>query len=140
MFGEWYSIGLALGLGVGAGVLVTGLLSSVRGGVVAAAVAAALPAAALGYVIDDWTEAVAGALGALAGTLGAAQLVRGTLRRGGTRGGTAALVGAAGLALAALALVPALGYLEALAVPALGARLRRRAGERYAGLRILARD
>jgi hypothetical protein len=44
------------------------------------------------------------------------------------------------LALAALAFVPALGYLEAAAVPLVGGRLRRRAGSRYAGLRILARD
>jgi hypothetical protein len=36
--------------------------------------------------------------------------------------------------------VPALGYLEAVALPALAARLRRRSPERYAGLRTLARD
>ncbi|MDX6442626.1 MAG: hypothetical protein QOE43_2355, partial [Gaiellaceae bacterium] len=34
----------------------------------------------------------------------------------------------------------ALGYLEALALPVLAARLRRRAPERYAGLRTLAKD
>jgi len=33
-----------------------------------------------------------------------------------------------------------LGYVEALGLPALAARLRKRGGERYAGLRILARD
>jgi hypothetical protein len=48
------------------------------------------------------------------------------------------LVGAA--LVAALAFVPAIGYAEALALPALGMRLRRRAGKRYAGLRTLARD
>ena len=42
--------------------------------------------------------------------------------------------------VAALGLIPGVGYLEALALPALGARIRRRGGERYAGLRILARD
>jgi len=36
--------------------------------------------------------------------------------------------------------VPFLGYLEALALPALAARARRREPERYAGLRTLARD
>jgi hypothetical protein len=41
--------------------------------------------------------------------------------------------------LGALALVPALGYLEAAVVPALAARLRRRGVERYAGLRTLAK-
>ena len=46
----------------------------------------------------------------------------------------------AALVVAALALIPGVGYLEALVLPALGARLRRRGGERYAGLRILARD
>jgi hypothetical protein len=35
--------------------------------------------------------------------------------------------------------VPALGYLEALALPVLAARLRRRMPERYAGLRTLAK-
>ena len=64
----------------------------------------------------------------------------GALRRGGTRGGTAALVALAALVVAVLALIPGVGYLEALALPALGARIRRRGGERYAGLRILARD
>ena len=64
--------------------------------------------------------------------------VSGALRTGGTKVGTAMLVGAAGIGLAALALVPVLGYLEAVAVPAVGARLRRRAPRRYAGLRPLA--
>jgi hypothetical protein len=36
--------------------------------------------------------------------------------------------------------VPVVGYLEAIAVPVLGLRLRRREGKRYAGLRTLARD
>jgi len=42
--------------------------------------------------------------------------------------------------VAALAFVPVVGYVEALAVPALGLRLRRRAPERHAGLRTLAKD
>jgi hypothetical protein len=32
------------------------------------------------------------------------------------------------------------GYLQAVALPALAARLRRTQGERYAGLRSLAKD
>ncbi|MBA2475418.1 MAG: hypothetical protein H0V40_05630, partial [Actinobacteria bacterium] len=79
---------------------------------------------------------VGGALGAL----GASQVVRGALRRGGTRGGTGILVALAAVVLALLALIPVVGYLEALVVPALAARLRRRTPERYAGLRTLARD
>jgi hypothetical protein len=68
------------------------------------------------------------------------QVVRGALRRGGTTGGTGILVGLAGVGLAALALVPVVGYLEAIGIPAFAARLRRRQPERYAGLRSLARD
>jgi hypothetical protein len=41
--------------------------------------------------------------------------------------------------LAGLAFVPVVGYIEAVLVPALAARARRRAGERYAGLRTLAK-
>jgi hypothetical protein len=91
-------------------------------------------------VFGQWDEAVGGAAGAICGAIGSAPLVRGTLRRGGTRGGTALLLGLAALVGAALAFVPVLGYLEAVAVPALGARLRSRAPERHAGLRSLARD
>ena len=46
----------------------------------------------------------------------------------------------ASLAGAALAFVPVVGYLEALAVPLLGLRLRRRAPDTHAGLRSLAKD
>jgi hypothetical protein len=66
--------------------------------------------------------------------------VTGALRRGGTRGGTATLVALAALVTAGLAFVPVVGYLEAVALPALALRLRRREPERYAGLRTLARD
>jgi hypothetical protein len=79
-------------------------------------------------------------VGAVLGAVGATPVVRGTLARGGTRLGTAVIVAVAALVLGGLSFVPVLGYLVALAVPVLGARLRRRAGERHAGLRILARD
>src|SRR5919109_715166 len=79
---------------------------------------------------------VAGIFGAVA----TAEVVRGALRRGGVRGGTALLVGGAALALAAAAFIPLVGYLATLALPALAARVRRRRPERYAGLRTLARD
>ena len=138
--GEWYTIGLALGLGVGIGVLLAALAGAARTAVAAAVVLAAAAAAGAGLVVDDWTEAVAGAVGGAAGALAATQVVAGTLRRGGTRAGTAALVGLGGILLAGVAFVPVAGYLEALVVPALAARLRGRAAERYAGLRTLARD
>jgi len=138
--GEWYTIGLALGLGVGVGVLLAALAGAARTAVLAAAALAAAAGAGAGLVVDDWTEAAAAAAGGAAGALAAAQVVTGTLRRGGTRAGTAALVGLGGIVLAGVAFVPVAGYLEALVVPALAARLRGRAAERYAGLRTLARD
>ena len=138
--GEWYWIGLAVGIGAALGLLFTGALSTRRAGVLAAVVLGAAAGVGVGFALDNWDEALGGGLGGLAGALGSAQVVRGALGRGGTRGGTAALVALAALVVAALALIPGVGYLEALALPALGARLRRRGGERYAGLRILARD
>jgi hypothetical protein len=134
--GDWYTIGILVGLGASIGVAATGVLRrALVGLVVAVAVAVAI-----GVVFGQWDEAIGGAVGAACGAIGSAPLVRGTLRRGGTRGGTALLLALAALIGAALAFVPVLGYLEAVAVPALGARLRSRAPERHAGLRSLARD
>jgi hypothetical protein len=138
--GEWYWIGVAVGLGVGSGILLAGFLAVTRTGLLAAAILGAAAGVGIGFVIANWHEALGGALGALLGVVGAAQIVRGALRRGGTRGGTGALVALAALLAAGIAFIPVLGYLEALALPALAARLRRRAPERYAGLRMLARD
>jgi hypothetical protein len=134
--GGWYTIGLLAGLGAALGLLAAGLLPRL----VAAALLAAAVAVAIGFVRFDWDEAVAGAVGGLLGGFGATPIVVGALRRGGTRGGTAVLVAVAGIVVAALAFVPVLGYLEAVALPALALRLRRREPERYAGLRTLARD
>jgi hypothetical protein len=136
----WYWIPLAMGFGVAFGAVVAGALAASRAGVVAALVVAAAAGVGIGFLIDDWRTAVGGALGGLAGAFGTSQLVLGSLRRGGTRGGTATLIAVGALALGVLALVPLVGYVEAVAVPLLGLRLRQRGGERYAGLRILARD
>jgi hypothetical protein len=116
--GSWYTIGILVGLGTSLGVA----------------------AAAIGFAFWEWQQVAGGVAGALCGALGSAPLVAGALRRGGTRGGTATLLGLASLVGAALAFVPVVGYLEALAVPLLGARARRREPERHAGLRSLARD
>ena len=94
----------------------------------------------IGFAIGQWDEAIGGGAGGALGALGAAQLVQGTMRRGGARFGTAVFVGLAAIVLAALAWIPAFGYLEAAVVPAFAARLRGRAPERFAGLRSLARD
>ena len=134
--GGWYPIGILAGLGAAIGVACTGALRRA----VAGAVTAIVVGLVIGFAFGDWDDAVAGGVGAACGALGAAPLVSGTLRRGGTRGGTATLLALASLVGAALAFVPVLGYLEAAAVPVLGARLRRRAPERHAGLRSLAKD
>jgi hypothetical protein len=140
--GAWYWIGVAAGLGAAAGVLLAGAL---RVALLVVAVVAAAAGAGLGFAVDawqpgSWGDVAAGAAGGFAGAFGAAQIVRGALRRGGTAVGTAMIVAGAALLVAGLAWVPALGYLEAVALPALAARLRRRQPERYAGLRTLARD
>jgi hypothetical protein len=141
VFGDdWYTVGLAAGLGTALGVLLATLLVSVRGGVLLATLGALGGGVAIGLVPWGWKEAVAGGVGGALGALGASGIVRSALRRGGTRGATALIVAAAAALLAALALVPVLGYLEAVVVPALAVRLHRRSGRTYAGLRILARD
>jgi hypothetical protein len=135
-----YWIGLALGLGVSAGILLAGFLATGRAGIVAAVLAAAAAGAGLGLAVAGAEEAVAGVVGGVAGAGGSASLVRGALRRGGVRGATAVLIALAALVCALLAFVPFAGYVEAVVLPALGLRVRRREGDRYAGLRILARD
>jgi hypothetical protein len=135
--GAWYTIGLFAGLGAALGVLFAGLLGSVRIVAFALAIAAAV---GVGFAFQTWKEAVAGGIGAALGAYGAGGVVGGALQRGGTRGGTAVLVTVAALVLAGLAFVPVLGYLEAVALPVIAARLRARAGRRHAGLRILAKD
>lgn len=134
--GDWYTIGILVGLGAAIGVAFTGALRRPFPALVAASVVAVV----IGFAFAQWDEAAGGFVGAVCGTLGTAPLVGGALRRGGTRGGTATLLALAALVGAALAFVPVLGYLEAVAVPALGARLRRRSPDRHAGLRSLAKD
>jgi hypothetical protein len=143
--GSWYWIGVSAGLGTAAGVLVAGALGGVRHVVAAGAAVAILAGAALGFAIDEWQpggwiDVVVAAVAGLLGLLGAAQVVGGALRRGGTRGGTATLVGGGALVLAGAAFIPVVGYLEAVALPAVAARLKRTQPETYAGLRTLARD
>lgn len=147
--GGWYWIGVSVGLGTAAGVLLagvlTGLFGAARWALLVAGALAGAAGAAIGVGIDSiepggWANVIGGVVGAFAGTLGAAQIVAGALRRGGTRFGVAALVALGAIGLGALALVPVVGYLEALALPTLAARLRRRMPDKHAGLRSLARD
>ena len=143
--GSWYWIGVSVGFGTAAGVLFSSFAGATRGALLAVMIAAGGAGAALGYGVESWQaggwiDRLGGILGGLAGSLGGAPVVSGALRRGGTRGATATLVSGAALAVAAAAWIPVVGYLEALALPAVAARLRRARPERYAGLRTLARD
>jgi hypothetical protein len=136
---DWYTVGLLAGLGVAVGIAVVGVLGGRRISSVAPLIGAVL-GAALGLVLYDVEEAIAGGVGGVLGAFGSAQLVRGALSRGGTRLATGFFVVLGAVLVAALAFVPVLGYVEAIAAGALGVRMRRRAGKRYAGLRTLARD
>jgi hypothetical protein len=134
--GEWYEIGLLVGLGVAIGVLVAGIQPRP----LVAGVAGALLGFALGYGVAEWEDAIGALIGGLAGGLGAAPVVRGALRRGGTRLGVAVFVTGGAIVIAGLAFIPVVGYLLAVAVPAFALRLRSQEPEKHAGLRTLARD
>jgi hypothetical protein len=134
-----YWVGVFVGLGTALGIAAAAAFAGTRFALLAPVLAAAA-AIALGLAFADLEEALGGGAGAILGAAGALQLVVGALGRGGTRVATALLVLLGAAVVAALAFVPVVGYVEALAVPALGLRLRRRAGKRYAGLRTLARD
>jgi hypothetical protein len=137
--GNWYWIGLAVGLGAAVGVLCAGALASSRLGTLLAVLLAAGGGLLIGLGIGDWGEAIGGAIGGVLGVGGSAQFVQGALQRGGTQVATAIWIALAAVLIGALALIPAVGYLEAAAVPLIGARLRTRTPKKYAGLRSLAK-
>jgi len=58
--GDWYTVGLAAGLGSAAGVLLTGLLAGRRAGLLVAVAAAAAAGVGLGFLVENWDEALAG--------------------------------------------------------------------------------
>jgi hypothetical protein len=133
---EAYRIGLCAGAGAGLGVAAAGVL---RRPAAAALLAGAAAAVLAGLVLGWIGEAIGGGAGGVLGGFGAAGVASGSLRRGGTSGGTAVLFVLAGAGAIVLSLVPFVGYLVALALPSFAARARRRAGEKYAGLRTLAK-
>lgn len=137
--GSWYTIGVCLGLGLGIGVVLIGILGSSMLGVGVAALVGAAAGAGVGIAIGDTAEVVAGGIGGFLGASAAAAVVHGALRRGGTRLGIAAYVGVLGLLICLLALIPMVGYVEAVAIPLLAARMRGRQAARFAGLRTLAK-
>jgi len=137
--GSWYWIGLAVGLGVALGVLCAGALASSRLGTLVAVLLAAGGGILIGLGLGEWGEAIGGAIGGVLGVGGSAQFVQGALRRGGTQLATAVWIALGALLIGALALIPVVGYLEAVALPIIGVRLRSRMPKKYAGLRSLAK-
>jgi hypothetical protein len=124
---DWYWLGVSAGLGVAAGTAAAWIQSA--GPRVLGAIAfaiAALVGIFVAFFVAGWGPAVwAGA--ATVAWIALRRLVR-------------AAFPAAFLAFALLAFIPLVGYLEAVTAPLVGGRLRRRAGEKYAGLRVLAKD
>jgi hypothetical protein len=137
--GGWYAVGLTLGVALGLGVILSGLMAIGTVGAGAAILLGTAIGAGLGVFIGDAPEAVAGAIGGLLGALAAAVVVRGAMRRGATRLGVGAYLGVAGLLVVLVALIPIAGYVEAVLLPALAARMRGREAARFAGLRTLAK-
>lgn len=137
--GSWYTIGLCLGLGLGLSVAITGVLGSNVVGIGVAAIVGAALGGAIGIGIGGTAETIAGAVGGVLGALSAAAVVTGALRRGATRFGVGAYMGALGALLCLVALIPIAGYVLAVALPVLAVRMRGRQAARFAGLRTLAR-
>jgi hypothetical protein len=133
---EAYRIGVCAGGGTALGIAAAGVL---RRPLIAAVVAGAVAAVVAGLIVGWIGEAIGAAVGGVLGGASASSVAAGSLRRGGTAGGTATLFLLAAIGAFALAFVPLVGYLEPLALAAFAGRARRRAGEKYAGLRSLAK-
>lgn len=138
--GLWYWLGVTLGLGVALGAAIGGLVAPVRVATLLAAASAALFGYGLALVFVGPLAALSGAAGGAIGGVALSELCRRTLARGGTYAATAFLLLLAASGLAGFAFVPAAGYLEAVLAVLLALRLQRSGGDRYAGLRTLARD
>jgi hypothetical protein len=143
--GSWYWIGVSAGLGAAVGVLLGGIAGEGRGARIFAILLAGAVGAGIGFEMASWQsggwgDRAAGIAGGLAGAISATQTVSGALRRGGTRVATGVLVACGAIVVAALAWIPAAGYLIALVLLGLVPLLKRARPERYAGLRTLARD
>jgi hypothetical protein len=137
--GDWYTIGLALGLGLGFGVILSGLLAANAVGTGIAVVVGVAAGGLAGYAIGDTAETIAGLVGGLVGALAAAVVVLGAMRRGATRLGVGTYVGSVGVLILLVSLIPIVGYVVTVVLPALALRMRGRQAARYAGLRTLAK-
>jgi hypothetical protein len=78
-----------------------------------------------------------GAVVAAGAGLAMRRIRSGAVKSGGDLRGTALVEDVAGVGAAALAVVPFAGYLLAVAAGGLWARVRRREGQKYEGLRVL---
>ena len=121
------------------GLLLAGLLAGWRYGLLTSVVGALAVGVLAGLLVKGWIGLPGALVGALVGAVSASVIARGALRRGATPGGTAFIVGSASIAVALLALIPLVGYVLAVAVPALAARRARQEPDRHAGLRTLAK-
>ncbi len=137
--GDWYEIGITVGIGVAAGIAFAGVLAGLRFGFATTLLGAFVVGVAAGLLVNGWTGAGGGVVGAVIGSVSAAAVVRGAGRRGATLGGTAFLLLGAAVVVGLLALIPAVGYLEAVVLPVVAARRARGGPEKYAGLRSLAK-
>ena len=122
---DWYLLGVVVGLGVTAGAAASGA----RGRLAYVILARRLPPAPSSWTCSRFPcgRCFPFAAAALAAWLALRRL-------------SADALPAALLACVVLTALPALGYVAAVAVPVAGARLGRKAGSRYAGLRVLAKD
>lgn len=137
--GDWYTIGVTLGLGLAIGMILSGLLAANAVGIGVAVALGIAAGAVVGYLIGDTAETIAGIVGGILGALAAAVAVVGALRRGATRLGVGTYVGAVGVLVLLVSLIPIAGYVVAVVLPVLALRMRGRQAARYAGLRTLAK-
>src|SRR5204862_6960629 len=121
---DWYLLGLVLGFGVAEGVIGNDVR---RPPLALAGIAIFCAAVGVALFALAWWAVVAYVAAMVVSWLAFRRL------SGGAR-----LLGS--LSVVGLALVPVLGYALVAATPLAGLRLRRRAGSRYAGLRVLAKD
>ena len=136
---EIWLMGIAAGIGTALGLAAAGAFArSDRAPLLAAAVAL-VGGGLLGWLLFDWKAGLVGAVAGVLSGFGSGTFARGAVKRGGTSGGTAAILAAAAVLALALSLIPIVGFIEAVAIPIVGLRSRQRAGEKYAGLRTLAK-
>jgi len=137
--GDWYEIGITVGIGLAAGIAFAGVLAGLRFGFATTLLGAVVVGIAAGLLVNDWIGAAGGVVGAGIGAVSPPAVVRGAGRRGATPGGTALLLLGAAIVVGLLALIPVVGYVEAVVLPVVAVRRARSGPEKYAGLRSLAK-